>query len=152
MKNIFIAIAFIFSFSTISAQSDTDMWELTKTDLKIEYKSIIVETLLFTDSEAEVFWPIFNNFMDKKNQLLDQTMKILKEYSDNYDTISEDTIEDLINQSMDIDFQRLKIRKAYYKKLVKVLPKRKAGKLYQIDNQISTLLEFQIISQVPILE
>lgn len=152
MRNIFIAIAFILSFSTVNAQSETDMWELTKTDLKIEYKAIIIETLLFTDAEAEVFWPIFNNFMIEKNSLLDQTMKILKEYSDNYDTISEDEIDELINKSMDINAQRLKIRKTYYKKLKKVLPKRKAGKLYQIDNQISTLLQFQIISQVPIIE
>ena len=152
MKNLFIAIALLFSFSALQAQSDADMWELTKTDLKTEYKAIIIETLMFSDAEADVFWPIFNDFMTSKNLLLDEDMKLLKDYSDNYDTIDDAKIDELVKKAMDLDAERLKLRKSYFKKVSKVLPKRKAGKLYQIDNQISILLDFQIISQIPIIE
>lgn len=152
MKNIFITLTLFLSFSIVNAQSDADLWELTKTDLQTEYKTIIIESVVFTDAEAEIFWPIFNDFMTQKNELLDQKMKLLMQYSDNYDTLDDSTLDDLINQSMAIDVKRLKIRKTYYKKLTKALSKRKAGKLYQIDNQISTLLAFQIIAQIPIIE
>lgn len=142
----------VFGFLSLSAQSEADIWELAKSDLKMEYKTIIIETLIFSDEEAEAFWPIFNAFMDEKNTLMDEDMKLLKDYSDNYESLDDDKIVDLVSRAMEIDMQRLKIRKAYFKKLKKALPVRKAGKLYQIDNQVSILLDFQIISQIPVIE
>lgn len=150
-KLLFLSVFLIGSFSSF-AQSESDLWELTKTDLKTEYKTMLMESMLFSDAEAEVFWPIFNEFMVSKSKLLDDDMKILKDYADHYDTLDDDKIDDLIKRAIEIDLDRIKLRKAYYKKVSKVLPKRKAGKLYQIDNQISTLLDFQIISQIPIIE
>jgi len=152
MKKFITIIAMVFGFLSIQAQSEADIWELAKSDLKMEYKAIIIETLMFSDEEAEAFWPIFNAFMDEKNALLDQDMKLLKDYSEHYDTLDDAKIDELVNSAMNIDSDRLKARKAYYKKLKKALPLRKAGKLYQIDNQVSILLDFQIISQVPIIE
>ncbi len=152
MRNIIAIITLVIASLSVSAQSEADMWELAKSDLKMEYKSIIIETLVFSDEEAEAFWPVFNSFMDEKNTLMDEDMKLLKDYSENYAELDDAKIDDLVNKAMDIDMQRLKIRKTYYKKIKKVLPTRKAGKLYQIDNQVSILLDFQIISQVPIIE
>ena len=79
-------------------------------------------------------------------------MLLLKDYSDNYANLDDAKIDELVKAAIAIDTERLKIRKAYYKKLTKALPVRKAGKLYQLDNQISTLLDFQMVSQVPVIE
>jgi len=152
MKKFITLIALVFSFLSLSAQSEADIWELAKSDLKMEYKAIIIETLMFSDAEAEAFWPIFNTFMDDKNALLDDRMKLLKDYSENFDTLDDAKIDELVSRSITNSAERIKIRKAYYKKLKKVLPTRKAGKLYQIDNQVSVLLDFQIISQIPVIE
>lgn len=152
MKRILILLSIVMGVSALNAQSEADIWELTKSDLKKEYKTIIIESMLFSDEEADAFWPIFNQFIDEKNQLLDADMKMLKDYAENYDTLDDTKIDELVYKAMKLDADRLKLRKSYYKKLGKVLPKRKAGKLYQIDNQISILLDFQIVSQIPILE
>jgi hypothetical protein len=136
----------------VSAQSEADIWELVKSDLKTEYKTIIIESMLFNDQEATVFWPIFNAFFDKKSKLLDEDMVLLKDYSEHIDKLTDAKIDELVSRAMAIDSERLKNRKDYYKKVSKVLPKRKAGKLYQIDNQVSILLDFQMISQVPLIE
>lgn len=145
-------LSLVMGVSGLYAQSEADIWELAKSDLKKEYKTIIIETMLFSDEEAAAFWPVFNVFIDEKNKLLDEDMKMLKDYADNYDTLDDAKIDELVNKAMKMDSDRLKLRKSYYKKLGKILPKRKAGKLYQLDNQISTLLDFQIISQVPVIE
>ena len=152
MKKLVIMLAMILGASALYAQSEADIWELAKSDLKTEYKTIIIETMLFSEEEAAAFWPVFNVFIDNKNKLLDEDMKLLKDYAENFDTLDDAKIDELVNRAMKLDSERLKLRKSYYKSLGKILPKRKAGKLYQLDNQISTLLDFQIISQVPILE
>ena len=142
----------LFGVKFVSAQTEADIWELAKSDLKKEYKSIIIETMLFSDAEAAAFWPIFNDFIEKKNALLDKDMMLLKDYAENFDSLDDAKINELVGKAMDIDAERLKIRKAYYKKLSKALPVRKAGKLYQLDNQITTLLDFQMVSQIPVIE
>ena len=152
MKKLIALGTLFIGFLSMSAQSEADLWELTKSDLKTEYKTIIIETMIFSDEEAEAFWPVFNDFLSEKTALLDKDMKLLKDYAENFDKLDDTKINDLVTQAMSIDSERLKMRKSYYKKCGKILPKRKAGKLYQIDNQVSILLDFQIMSQVPILE
>lgn len=152
MKKLLVIGSFIFAVLSLSAQSEADIWELAKSDLRTEYKGIIIESLNFSDEEAAVFWPIFNDFFEQKAALLDEDMALLKDYSDNYVNLDDAKIKYLVVKANEIDEKRLKLRKSYYKKISKVLPARKAGKLYQIDNQVSILLDFQIISQVPIIE
>ena len=152
MKKILLICAIIFSGIIAKAQSDADIWELVKTDLKVEYKTIIIESMVFNDAEAEAFWPIFNDYMIKKNTNLDHNMNILKDYADNYDDLTDEKIEKLIKSVQSQRSTRLKNRNAYYKSLKKALGVRKAAKLFQIDGQINTLFDFQLASQIPLID
>ena len=152
MKKLLIVFAIIFSGVIAKAQSDADIWELVKTDLKVEYKTIIIDNMVFTDEEATVFWPIFNEYMVKKNANLDKNMEILKDYAEHYDDLTDEKIEELVKASQSQRSARLKNRIGYYKSLKKALGVRKAAKLFQIDGQINTLFDFQLASQIPIID
>lgn len=152
MKKLLIVFTIIFSGIIAKAQSDADIWELAKTDLKAEYKTIIVEHMVFTDEEATIFWPIFNEYMVKKNANLDKNMALLKEYAEHYDDLTDEKIEELVKSSFNQRSERLKNRNGYYKSLKKALGVRKAAKLSQIDSQINTLFDFQLATQIPIID
>lgn len=152
MKRIILVIAVVLSGVFAKAQSDADIWELVKTDLKVEYKTIIIENMVFSDAEAETFWPIFNEYMLKKNANLDKNMNILKDYAEHYDDLTDEKIEELVKATQSQKSERLKNRNEYYKTLKKTLGVRKAAKLFQIDGQINTLFDFQLASQIPIIE
>lgn len=152
MKKLILVLAVVFSGVVAKAQSDADIWELVKTDLKVEYKTILVENMVFTDAEAEAFWPIFNDYMIKKNANLDKNMEILKDYAEHYDDLTDEKIGELVKATQSQRSKRLKNINAYYKSLKKALGVRKAAKLFQIDGQINTLFDFQLASQIPIIE
>ncbi len=152
IKKFILVFAIVFSGVFAKAQSDADIWELVKTDLKVEYKTIIIENMVFSNEEAEAFWPIFNNYMIKKNANLDKDMALLKDYAEHYDDLTDDKIEELVKSSQSQRSSRLKNRNAYYKSLKKALGVRKAAKLFQIDRQINTIFDFQLATQIPIIE
>ena len=152
MRKLLLICTVLLSGIIAQAQSDADIWELVKTDLKVEYKTILIENMVFTDAEAEVFWPIFNEYMIKKNANLDKNMNILKDYAEHYDDLTDEKIEGLVKEVQSQRSARLKNRNAYYKSLKKALGVRKAAKLFQIDGQINTLFDFQLASQIPIIE
>ena len=108
--------------------------------------------MVFTDAEAEAFWPIFNDYMIKKNANLDKNMEILKDYAEHYDDLTDEKIGELVKATQSQRSARLKNRNSYYKSLKKALGVRKAAKLFQIDGQINTLFDFQLASQIPIIE
>lgn len=152
MRKLLIVCAISLSGILANGQSNADIWELVKTDLKVEYKTILVENMVFTDAEAELFWPIFNDYMIKKNANLDKNMNILKDYAENYDNLTDEKIQELIKSVQSQRSERLKNRNSYYKSLKKALGVRKAAKLFQIDGQINTLFDFQLATQIPIIE
>ena len=152
MKKIVLIFGIALMSVTLNAQSDADVWELAKTDLKTEYKTIIISHMNFSDSEAEAFWPVFNEYMAKKSASMDKQIAAIKKFADNYDSLTDEVLEDLDKDGNSRIIERQKARIAYYKKLKKILSTRKAAKLYQIDGQITTLLDFQVVSQIPIIE
>jgi len=152
MKKILIIAAILFSGIMAKAQTEADIWELVKSDLKIEYKAILAQNMNFSEEEAVIFWPIFNEYMTKKGANLDKTMKLLEDYATNYESFTDEKIEELIKASNSQKTERLQNNMHYYKTLKKALGIHKAAKLYQIDGQINTIFDFQIASQVPIIK
>ena len=152
MKKIIWIIGIVLLGFTANAQSDADIWELAKTDLKTGYKDIIIQNMNFSEDEAGLFWPIFNEYMQKKDKTMDEFMNILKEYAGTYETMSDEKADELVKAVNNTKMAREKNRIAYYKKLKKALGAKKAAKLYQIDGVINTLFDFQIVSEIPILE
>ena len=53
---------------------------------------------------------------------------------------------------MEIDDQRLALRKKYYDILKKALPTVLVVRFFQLENQIQTVVDLQIASNLPIIE
>ena len=60
--------------------------------------------------------------------------------------------KELMDRSIKLTEQRVKLQKKYYKEFQKVLPAIKATRFIQVDNQINLLLDLQIASEVPLVE
>ena len=50
MKKLLLILTLLIAVGSVSAQSEADIWELAKSDLKTEYKTIIIESMNFSDA------------------------------------------------------------------------------------------------------
>jgi hypothetical protein len=124
--------------------------ELLKSDLRTQKVAIVTEAMQMTDADSAIFWPIYRKYDAELLALNDERIAVIKDFAQNFDTITAAKAEELTNRTFAFFENRLKLQKKYYKEFAKALSPILAAKYMQIERQINTLMDFQIQSQIPI--
>ncbi|TNE58745.1 MAG: hypothetical protein EP344_09750 [Bacteroidetes bacterium] len=86
--------------------------------------AIFTEVLQLTTEEAQGFWPVYNEYQDKRDQMQNK-LKPAKQL----DAMSDSEVEEQIKRYLDSRQSELDLEKELVQKLRGVLPTRKIAKL-----------------------
>lgn len=155
-KAAFVAFMVLLSLSLSPAlsfaQTQADEEELVKSALQTGKKAIIVDNMGFTEDESRAFWPVYNEFQQAKQKLNERTIKAVKDYMDNYETITNEKAEALLREYLAIEKERTDLKSAFLPKFIKVLPARKVLRYYQIENKLETIVKYELVKEVPLVK
>ena len=102
--------------------------------------AFITTKLDLTPEEAQKFWPVYNQYNDKINEMRKQQRMDDRENKKNFDELTDKDIEEDIDADLAFKQKELDMQKEYTKKLKTVLPIRKISKLYEAENQFKKVL------------
>ena len=101
-----LILASCFDFaSSATAKSDDEesniqsYIDLIRADVKSEKVQIIAAMMQFTPDEAATFWPIYKSYDADLTKLGDQKLALIKEYADNYDSMTDEKADELVQKS-----------------------------------------------------
>ena len=77
--------------------------------------------------------------------------QVIKEYADNYDTMTDAQAQDYMKRANDVDEQLLALRMRYVPIFEKVISAKKTALWYQIDRRIDLLINLQLSSTIPMV-
>ena len=118
MKNYYLLIICFLSTTLIQAQRPDKRTELKA--LKIGY---LTKQLELTSSEAEVFWPIYNEFDKKMFELRQQ--KILKSKNLDIENLTDEDALELIDSMKESEKSKFEYENKLIEDLMKILPPKK---------------------------
>ena len=110
---------------------------------KIEAQKIayITNALDLTSAEAQQFWPVYNEFSDKNEELLKAFRKNnIEDKNVNTETISDKEALEMADAQIIQAQKLLDLRKKYHIEFKKVLPPKKLLKLYQAERDFKKFL------------
>jgi hypothetical protein len=137
---------------TVNAQDFNDYLEVSREVLKTEKKALIAEVMQFTTEESQAFWPLYNEFEQKKYTINTKYFNLVQKFADNFENMSDEVAVDVIKQSIAIDMEMIKLEKAYAKKFQKILTPQKTIRYLQAENKIKALIDAELALQIPLLE
>jgi hypothetical protein len=137
--------------STADAITDQQL-ALLRRDIRSVKKQLIAANLTLTDSEATKFWQVYEQYSADMGKINDTKTAIIKEYSEEYGTLSDDQADNLIRRWLDTDIEQTKLRQRYVPIFRKVLPGKKAATFFQIERRMSTMIDVQLTSQLPLAQ
>ncbi len=123
-----------------------------RSDVRSDRMQIVTAAMRFTESEAAVFWPVYRNYQAEVTKLNDQKVALLKDYAENYDTLSAAKAKELADKSFALEQQRPELKRKYFKEFEKVLPANRVARFFQVDHRLDLLVDLQIASQVPLVD
>lgn len=159
MKRILVLAIAIVSFNSYAQESVTDVndyEEYTQALFQGDKKEAIKEALKNSEEGAAElpaeFWSVYDEFEAENESLQNNRIDLIKEYSEKYDELSEENIDDLFNKYYAFEKAELKLSMTFYKKFKKVVSVSQAAKFMQLNNKINRIIDAKIAMEVPLLK
>ncbi len=152
MKKLLFVFAGLIFGTTLFAQNVDDYMEVQRAALKTEKKAIVADAMQLSDQESTVFWPVYNEFNDKMYTLNTKKYYMIKDFADNFDTMTDEKAIELTAEALKIEQEVQNLKKQYFKKFQKVLSGKQVLRYFQVENKIKALIDAQIASEIPLLE
>ena len=131
--------------------SDQDITMLRK-DIRSQKKQIIAANVTLTDTEAQKFWPAYDQYTADLVQINNDKYALIKEYAQNYGSMTDAQADDWTLRSLKLDADVAALRQKYWSTFRKLLPAKKAALYEQVERRAQTLIDIQLASQIPLLQ
>lgn len=125
--------------------------ELLRSDVRSEAVAIMTGMMQFSEDEDTKFWPIYRQFEADLAKINDDRMALIKQYADNYATMTEPTADRLAQGALELEARRHELKVTYYERVKTALSPKTAARFLQVENQILLLLDLQIAAALPIV-
>ena len=152
MKKLILGIALLIAGTAVFSQTLDDYMEVQREALKTEKKAVVAEAMEFTEAESEVFWPLYNEYNSKMYLHNTELYKLIKEYAENFEMLSNEKAIELWNKAIKIEQDLLSLEKQYFKKFQKILPGRKVTRYFQVESKIKTLIDAELALEIPLVQ
>jgi hypothetical protein len=136
----------------IPQEKEADSMQIVVEKIRADKKLVVAENMQLTEAEAKAFWPVYAQYQDELFLLRSRTAKLIKDYGDAYDKMTNDTAKKLLDEFMTIERLGPKLRQAYLPKFRKALPETKVVRYYQIENKIQAALFYELAANIPLMK
>jgi len=120
--------------------------------IRADKKLFIAENMQLTEAETGSFWPLYDQYQDELFLLRARTMKLINDYAEVYEKMTNGTARKLLDELMNIETLGLKLRQTYLSRFRKVLPDVKVVRYYQIENKINAALMYELAANIPLIK
>ena len=116
-----IILTLFLLISGISFGQQKPDWEKIKS-LKVAF---ITEKLSLTSKEAQSFWPVYNEFEEKRDALRKKEHTEIRSKMDNLDALSESEANSLLQQHMKLEIEEEELQNSFLKEVKEVISAKK---------------------------
>jgi len=123
--------------------------DLMRADVKAEKVQILSAMMQFSPDEASTFWPIYNSYDANLAKLGDRKLALIKEYADNYDAMTDEKADELVQKNFALVSERNALLKTCYEQVKSKMGAKTAARFAQVEHQLVMIIDLQIASQLP---
>lgn len=131
------------------AQAVEEM-QLNRESIKTNKRLIVNANMDLTEEQANGFWPIYSEYQAEIGKINTRSFELINSYISQYDSLDDKTAKSMIKEYLQIEQDRLDLRKSYVKKFDKVLPTPKVIRYLQIENRLDSIIDHEMLDRIPL--
>jgi len=133
IKNILLIIGVFL----ISLPENNLMAQITRAEkqenLQQQKVTFFTENLQLTAAESARFWPVYNDYQNRRDKITRDRNTLLKYYEANKGNMTDTEASELIEKYLGFQKQETELLETYTKKFQEILPAKKVMRIYQVE-------------------
>jgi hypothetical protein len=134
------------------AQDQSQYIELLRQDVNTQKTAMLTEAMDLDAAQFDRFWPIVREYDLKRAEIVDRRIATIKKYAANYETMTPDMADEVIEEFFKVRFDMLKLKKDYFGKVSKEFSAVEAARFLQIENFVDDMMRVQVMSEIPLIQ
>jgi Spy/CpxP family protein refolding chaperone len=126
--------------------------DLLRKDIRSQKKQIIAANMPLTDTEAQKFWPVYDQYTAELVKINNDKYALIQEYAQSYGSMTDAQASDWATRILKLDSDVAALRQKYWPNFLKVLPAKKAALYEQVERRAQMLIDIQLAAQIPLLQ
>ena len=136
----------------IAQDKPADEMEILRERARADKKLVVATALALTEGEAKAFWPVYNAYQSDMITHYDKLLSLVDRFEKSYDSMTDQTATQLLNEYLALEANHIALLKAYVPRFQRVLPALKVARLYQIENKMRALVNYDLARQIPLVK
>jgi len=124
---------------------------LLRKDVRADKAKVLGAVMQFDAEDAAKFWPIYHDYDTELNKLNDIRVANIKDYAQNYTSMTDDKADELIKNAMNYQKQRDELLAKYYERVKQELGGIAAARFVQVEHQLLLLIDLKIAAALPVV-
>jgi len=126
--------------------------DIVREKLRADKKFFIASNMELTEAEGKAFWPVYEQYQPELMKLGEKKLQLIKKFSDNFETMSDEKAKELLNEYLGIDTTRHKVRLQFLPKFREVLSQKKVTRYYQLEQKAFAAANYELAANIPLLK
>jgi len=124
--------------------------EIVREKIRADKKAFIAVNMQLTDAQAQVFWPVYDDFQKVLRTLNDRGASLIQEYANNYQNLSDATARKLTENFLTLQSDRAAALQSSLPTFRKVLPDKMVARYYQLENKVYAAVLYDLAGKIPL--
>ena len=148
MKKVILSLTFLFAFASL-AMAQQNEFEYLKSQYQNDRKTLLMNYLKLSDADAATFWPIYQNYESERSDLANKRFTNLKNYADQYSTLTNDQAEVFVKNYFDNAAKQAAIQKKYASQFKKAVGAKTTLAWLQFEAYVDASMQSELLGNIP---
>ena len=155
MKNLPLLLALVVLSTSAFAQKKTKTLEEEVQGMEQDYslskRGMVDDFMQLTGEQATSFWNVYDAYEAERQALGRKKFDLLVEYAANYESLSAEKADELINATFASNKAYDELKMKYYLKVKDVLGAVEAARFIQFENYLQSVVQGEIQDELPFI-
>jgi hypothetical protein len=155
VRSVMMIAAFLFCLGagTVLAQDKpADNMDIVREKARTDKKLVVATALNLTEGEAKAFWPVYNSYQSDMIAHYDRVFKLVDAYAKSYETMTDENATQLLGEFLSLETDYIALLNSYVPRFRRVLPPVKVARLYQVENKLRALVDYEFARAIPLIK
>jgi hypothetical protein len=136
----------------LAQDKPADNMDILREKARADKKLVVATALSLTEGEAKVFWPVYNSYQSDMIAHYDRVFKLIDTFAKAYGTMTDETATQLLGEFLALETDHVALLNSYAPRFRRVLPPVKVVRLYQIENKLRALVDYEFARAIPLIK
>jgi hypothetical protein len=137
--------------SRANAASIDEEIAMLRSNLRSTRKQVVAANMKLTNTEAEKFWPTYEQYVGELVKINDAKYALIKEYLQS-SNITEEQADGISKRWIEVDESVVQLRLKYIPIFRTALSAKGTAMFFQIDRRVQMMIDLQLASAIPLVQ